>query len=293
VNYDFKKIGKRLKDTRLSLNKELKDLVEEIKISEEYLEAIESGDTDGLPSMIYYNLFVRTYARELNLDPESVFYDAITDEPFAEDRTASTSKEPKESHEHEKQEEPSGYTSTGKIILWLVGIVIVAFAAVIVITTMREDSDSVEGNQSQEMVTHSDNLTEAHNLLGQFSDSAGTGDSAEIDSVIQEREPEIFPMKLEIMVNESCWLLVLADNDTVLHRTLPPGASRSLSADEGFNISIGNPNGIVMTLDDKPVRSLSRAGRPISNILITQQNKESYILTQDINEIGEAQGEGN
>ena len=50
----------------------LRDLSQATKIRLSYLEAIERGDFQLLPEPIYSEMFIRTYAREVGIDPEAI-----------------------------------------------------------------------------------------------------------------------------------------------------------------------------------------------------------------------------
>ncbi len=87
MKYDYKEIGKRLREKRVSLKIELKDIVENIKIFEEYLIAIEEGELQNLPSDVYYNLFVRTYAKEMEIDVKKLFDETYLGGSYNEDES--------------------------------------------------------------------------------------------------------------------------------------------------------------------------------------------------------------
>jgi len=61
----------QFKDKRKELKKELSDIATSTKINIKYLDAIENGDFDVLPT-VYIRLFLRTYAEALELIPEKI-----------------------------------------------------------------------------------------------------------------------------------------------------------------------------------------------------------------------------
>jgi len=61
----------QFKDKRKELNKELSDIATSTKINIKYLNAIEEGNFDVLPT-VYIRLFLRTYAEALELIPEKI-----------------------------------------------------------------------------------------------------------------------------------------------------------------------------------------------------------------------------
>ncbi len=66
---DFKELGHFLRTEREKQGLSISDVHERIKIGPSSVEAIEAGDHENLPHMVYYKGFVRNYAVLLGLDP--------------------------------------------------------------------------------------------------------------------------------------------------------------------------------------------------------------------------------
>jgi len=67
-------VGAALKAARLRLDKDTCLVAEDLKIKRAYIEALESGRFENLPSMIYVRGFVRSYASYLGLDAEECLF---------------------------------------------------------------------------------------------------------------------------------------------------------------------------------------------------------------------------
>lgn len=80
----MKSTGDYLKDLRQQQNISLKDLSAKTKIRLDYLEAIESGKYNQLPSATFVKGFIRNYALALNSDPEKAL--AIFRRDFDQDQ---------------------------------------------------------------------------------------------------------------------------------------------------------------------------------------------------------------
>ncbi len=65
---EARKIGARLRNARIGLGRDVKDLARELRIREAWLLAIEEGRLDELPDTPYRFGFVRSYANRLGLD---------------------------------------------------------------------------------------------------------------------------------------------------------------------------------------------------------------------------------
>ena len=63
-----KKMGAvlRLERERLGINRE--ELAEQLKITDSYLDRIEQGTSEDLPSDIYFELFAKSYAEAIGVD---------------------------------------------------------------------------------------------------------------------------------------------------------------------------------------------------------------------------------
>lgn len=276
--FDYLEIGRQLKEKRLSQNREVTDIIEKIKISESYLVAIEKGEIDDLPSPVYYHLFVRSYASELGLDPEKFLEEYETEDAVADNEQAGSTPVTVES---KTKTLPENNSSTGKVIIFISLFVIIAFVVVLIFSMSAENGlQSEPENQPMQIQSETESETEAE------VDEIATGIAEDIpadipiaDESVNEPVPELPGMTLDIVVSELSWILILADGDTVLHRNLPEGATRQLEAHDRFSLSIGNPNGVELKLNDTLMRPLSPTGRPVSNILITQANKGDFYQT--------------
>jgi cytoskeleton protein RodZ len=277
--YDYAAIGQRLRKKRLELGKDLGDIVEEIKISEEYIKAIEDGDLTALPSEVYYGLFVRSYAKELGYDAEKLLEEFATEEPSEERESKPEKDKPEPAIKKPREEErPAGRTSPLVVALWVAGVVVVVIAVVILLSTDYEDQSEV----ASPLAEKADTMPSM--VFDETTDSIST-DSGEIetggpaDNMIPD---EILPdLILDIDVNALSWVVVVADGDTILIDNLDSGFARTLAAREGFVISLGNPSGVALRLNKQPLRSLAPGGRVINNVVIDRSNFEDFFLNNE------------
>lgn len=65
-------IGSQLRRAREAMGLSLEDVQQKTKIHAEYLQALEKDQFDSLPSPFYVRAFLRTYARCLGMDPQSL-----------------------------------------------------------------------------------------------------------------------------------------------------------------------------------------------------------------------------
>ncbi len=148
-------------------------------------------------------------------------------------------------------------------------------------TSDSENKEPVQSNSIAEEITTEieDKTTPIIDTSKEISADIIQND-ADTNSTLLNTSP---PLTLDIEVLELSWILVMADGDTVLHRNLRPEDTRRLTANDNFNLSVGNPNGVVMKLNNRLMRPLSRNGRVVTNLLITQGNKENYFSIEENN----------
>ena len=273
-NYHIE-IGKQLKARRLEQKREIKDLANDTKVSESYIEAIEAGRIDEFPSSVYYNLFARSYARELGFDPDQIFTISGAEGLEMERVEAMGSGSSEETTKLRDSDEGNG--SMAKTIIWIAVIII---AAIVVFLWIFKD-----GYISNSSIDESPNpVYEQENKIQDVDSAVELTDTNSDTMTVEDLEPPqpIQPkMKLRIDAIALSWILVMSDGDTVLNRNLDSGSYRTVEADYNFAISTGNPDGLLMKLDDVPMKPISSGGRPVRNVIIDRQNKDEFIKTAE------------
>ena len=63
-------LGSLLREAREAKGLTLAEVQDEIRISSKYLEALENGQYENLPTQVHVKGYLRNYARFLNLDPK-------------------------------------------------------------------------------------------------------------------------------------------------------------------------------------------------------------------------------
>src|SRR3954466_14878391 len=113
--------GARLRDARERRGVSLRQIANATKISISALEALERNDISRLPGGIFSRAFVRSYAVEVGLDPESTIQEFITQFPhdsIAPGQATSTESEDYEAVESERR----SATTFVRLIVWSIPI---------------------------------------------------------------------------------------------------------------------------------------------------------------------------
>ncbi len=275
TNNYYLDIGTQLRKIRLEQRREIKDISNDSRISERYLEAIEAGDIKVFPSTVYYNLFARAYCKELGVNPDKLF--VVSTEESLELEKVEASQDPLNQAEMRGLEfQVDEKKTVGRAVFW-VGAVLILIIAVVIVFYLTEFAD----RESPPPVPQS---PAGDTVISTDSGIVMPGeviDSAMVVSAPQEppkTEPVANPeiMTLRIEMHDSSWVLILADNDTALNRTLYSGDTRLVNARTRFLISAFNPGAMSLKLDDNPLRALSPLGRPVRNAEINRDNRNEF-----------------
>jgi transcriptional regulator with XRE-family HTH domain len=83
-----RQVGEVLRQRRLELDWDIDRVCEDTKLSPAYLDALERGDYDAMPSRFWAEQFLRSYAKSLGLPTEELVATAFAEERAASRRTA-------------------------------------------------------------------------------------------------------------------------------------------------------------------------------------------------------------
>ncbi len=273
-----KKFGELLKLERQRKGIKLEELSEQLKISESNLEYIECGEVSSLPSLIYFNLFAKSYAEALGIDFERTI-DAIKDdlgETVEEEETPPmgfpAAGKPQKRPDKPKKDEAEGDDSSVSIkkLLYLfiaIVAVFVVFLAVYMIFFRSEDPDSTGTAAPAEVI-------EANK--GETNETAADSQASGFDwNVPDYKEPQL--MKLQLVSRNESWSTVIADGDTVIFRNLIPGRVYEAEAMYRLIVSIGIPSQVDVQLNNQAVDLKHPESGRVSRVEINQLNLEEIL----------------
>jgi cytoskeletal protein RodZ len=93
----------------------------------------------------------------------------------------------------------------------------------------------------------------------------------------QESEEAQDALVLTLHAQQSCWVEVSADGETVLSRVLSRGETATLEAQGEIVLSVGNAGGLSFAVNDRRGVPLGRSGEVRRNVVITRQNLPSLV----------------
>ena len=76
---------------------------------------------------------------------------------------------------------------------------------------------------------------------------------------------------MQVAATERAWVAVDVDGKTVLQRVLNPSEIQTLKAKESFDVTTGNAQGIILTLNGETLKPLGRRGE-VKSLHLTQND---------------------
>ncbi len=276
-------LGSLLKTSREDRHIDLDAVVKETKVRRHYLEALENEEWEKLPSQVFVRGFVRSYAEFLGLDKEMVLdhYERAV---------------PRERYQpHVLQSISTQSTMWRRIIT----ISLLAIALIGVIIYLRGNKISIIGKAFQYLETQS--VTEEHEAKSEREDGKIPDEEATVEVLTGEAKIEgdqietISPGSEEEFVQDSTvalkeaaaaeeaddekqppprfvltasviartWISIAVDNESAKEYLFQPGETFRWTAEQGFDILVGNAGGIEFSLNGSPIGDLGPEGKVV------------------------------
>jgi cytoskeletal protein RodZ len=191
---------------------------------------------------------------------------------------------------------------------WLPWVVVIAVLAAAAILLSRSGSSSMEESASE---TSTPNVSEPARSTPVADDdrgvAAGGDESAEAlaptrstssvsaapttPSLASSMVPVLTPsresapasegvLRMVVAVGESCWLEIEADGMVVTTGLKEQGFRQEFTADDELRLWLGNAGGVSFWVNDRPLRSLGRAGQVRKDLSITRDNFMDYVTRE-------------
>lgn len=231
-------IGATLRNARERRGLSVEELAAITRITVPVLRALERNDFDKVPGGIFARGFIRSYAREVGLDPEEMvagFLEATGEAPIVEPSVPAHFDE-----DIRIDPDPSpGHATWGYALI--VAALLVAF-----VSSTRSDED---GNLTPVAAAESlDTAADAPDGIGEPGAVATTGNEV---------------LHVDIAPRAPCWVEVVVDGKRVVYRLMQPGERETLSARE-IALRVGDPSAFAYNINGRPGRALGAPGVPVS-----------------------------
>jgi transcriptional regulator with XRE-family HTH domain len=274
------RFGELLKLERERRGLALSTVSSELKVREDTLIKIESGQAESLPPGPYLALFSRSYAEFLGIDysktieaiREDLGESLEPDMPETTQREGAPGKSEKSVPEHR-----TGDIRTPRKKIGLVlgrGVAVIAVLVVIYFVFFRGGHDRT--SQNEETYSGADSTyTWRDTTYDRSAFEELAGDSAGYSG------PD--SLRLTITAHDGSWATVLSDDDTALFQMLTPERPYNVTAAERLVVTIGVPEVVDVLLDGYPANLANARTGDISRVLIDHEGCDRFYIQPDRN----------
>ncbi|MFI5008256.1 MAG: helix-turn-helix domain-containing protein [Solirubrobacterales bacterium] len=242
--------GENLRRERELRGISLHEIAEATKISVRFLQALEADRYDILPGGIFPRAFVKQYARHIGLDAERVAADFqyLHNEPPPERRAPA----------RQRWSPPPGAIFLGALVV----------VAALLLTLRRPGGEPAAraGQGPAPVAPAAPAVLPSDRVYPPPASPGPTPVSVPAEGLV-----------LTLTAQQSCWVEVRADGETVFSRVLNEGETETLAAQGELVLSVGNAGGLAIRLNDRPGLPLGRSGEVRKNIVITKDKIPSLV----------------
>jgi len=232
-------LGTDLRQARERAGFSLPDLAARTRIPLNSLRAIEQNDFAKVPPGIFVRSFIRSYAREVGLDPVT----AVAEFRAMTDPVDEPAQESKDEPAIDARMEPGSYRPNFAESRPGWGYALIVAALFIGVISMNRDTAQDRSDEAPA--------------------AAASGSGAQSDAA-----PPVATagsgLRIELQAQGPCWVRAVADGQPSFARLLQPGDAETLTAQHDIVLRVGDPAALSYAIN-------GRAGQPLglANVAVT------------------------
>lgn len=280
--------GENLRREREMRGVTLQEISAATKISVRFLLALEEEEFTKLPGGIFTRSFIRAYAKYLGLDEERVLaeYHLVAQARPDVDLTRLSVTNPEARRE----------ASRAPIFTLALAVVLLGGGYGIFRYSRRASTESGNIPTSAPVLPAAPSTASAGEVSAPAaapesaqpvaegstasspaaaSSGAPTGAPSPAPASLQPTMPALAEAEgglvLQVAATERAWVAVDVDGKTMLQRVLNPSEIQTLKAKESFDVTTGNAQGIILTLNGETLKPLGRRGE-VKSVHLTQND---------------------
>lgn len=269
-------IGKLLRETRERLGLTQEEVERATRIRCRYLQALEDGDLDSLPSPVQSRGFLRNYADFLGLDPDAVllqYAEAI--HGLAEDNRRGAEPSAQRARVQVQARGPSWFSSDllVAVAISLTVLVVLIWGGSRVFAAVRQDGQAPNENGLDLMTAPSPTQTATASATVQEE-----VESAPAAPVVTPAGEETLPAELigegetpvgvnvRVLVEKRAWMEVSVDGEPAFAGRVAPGEILEYQGSQQVRLLTGNGGGLRIVYNGQDQGRLGAVGEVVSRL---------------------------
>jgi len=262
--------GGKLREARERRGVSLRQIANATKIAVSVLEALERNDISRLPGGIFGRAFVRSYAIEVGLDPETTIQEFIAQ--FPNDSVTVGHPASRQVEDHEAVESDRRMAGT---FLWLILVSFPVAGAVLYFATAgRRDAPAEPPAVEVTTPTPAPESRPAVDAPPASSAIAAEPAPAIAPPVKPAPAPPVTPppvtaadgdtLTVSITAKGPCWVSAMVDGQRVIERLMQPGERSTLDVKREIVLTAGDGAALAVTLNGAAAKPLGKAGEVVT-----------------------------
>jgi len=273
-------LGSLLRKSREERDVDLDAAVKATRITRHNLEALEKEEWDKLPSQVFVRGFLRSYAELLGLDKELVLN-------LYQQRC------PLEQYQPHVLQGISAESGRWRLIIVVSFLAIALVAAIVYVkgqkssvtgksfeyldtkgmaekksgdTVTTEDIQIQDNAGAQGLSTKKETVSEDETRIPtelESSEDTAAQEEPLIPEEVKDEQPLSPKFVLTATVNSRTWIAISIDNESSREYLFQPGETMRWTAEDSFDILIGNAGGIEFSLNGNPIGHLGTEGKVV------------------------------
>ena len=246
-------LGQELKKDREARGISLKAVVDATRITQRYIEAVESDRLDVLPGGFFIKGILRNYAKAVGLDEEEVLERYRRAGILAAGKSDMARKQAPEAGKSKKRARSLAGAAAAVIV-------IVSFAVYFLTRPGKPDAPPADVSPSPAATARPE---------------PGPPPAPSVEAAVAPAAEK--GLRLEMTFVAKTWIQVYADGRLAMDGLRSAGDSAGVRADAELLVHVGNAGGLTYTINGKPGKPFGRAGAVVKNIRIAAGNLRSFL----------------
>lgn len=249
----LKEIGTSLRQKRLERSMSLEQIAASTHIRLALLRALEEGQVDQLPELIYIQGFIRRYGQMLQVDGDALAKtlsqqsdEPPTDESVTPDSMPKTPPQAVLTRSVQPRRLIQSRSTNFKKVYWLSAFILLGTVAGALYFLSRPPVSKSDSNSK----------TPSPSLAPKTPSPAPLKTSVSPSPLPKKAVPLSATVKLE----DSSWLKVVVDGQPKFEGVLPKGTQKTWQAQKQLRIRAGNAGVVSLSVNEKPPQRLGRLG---------------------------------
>jgi len=253
-------IGQMLREARERQGITYEQVEEDIMIKKRYLEAMENEEWSKLPGKVYAKGFLRSYARYLKLNEQSVIdlFELSTMEEKVQKEKVSVPQAPQEPKK--SNIELNNKPKKNMIIIFCIVSILLLFGSQWVYNNIWNPGKQGENNLPGEVPQVTDN------------EPPEKPDNTQVPEPVEETpQPPKNSIDLIVLAQEEpCWLRIRDGQKQLYEGTLAPGQKVEFTDIKELNIRAGNAGAIQITINGEVIEPIGNFSEVVTKTFVVE-----------------------